>query len=476
MTPRLYVLTGASGSGKTTLLNNIAAVDELHVDPKVKAIRAPKFSERSKRQKDGELDDITHVSQIELGDFDIAYVINRVKYGIKLNPIRELLTKGLNPFIVLSDFRVVRQLKNLFGKQVRCLYVSSAIDPDRLRRIQLERLGFQPTDNQKTMLSYHFARASAASRLGWWDRVSDCMFELEADWHAYASDAKSTEVRAQRIRAFHIRYIEHLHMFDHVILNYSENNPDEMTTQARNLIVSSDRIEQSKKKHPPIFVVAAASGAGKGTLMEMLHFIGRDKVQITSKLAKRALNVKDKRDGMIALKRTSDDAIPEWPKWWSRTMIDQALTGSFPTEYDLYWEFHKKSGARGTQYAVSHSEIQRNLIAGIPQILVSNMDQFSMFRTIWPENVVFVYLHRLVSDHDNREFQIRNWKDDPVQAQIRIEEKKDVHEAYIRNISEFDHVLLNTGFEEDLYDQMFGLLEHYSSPTQSISSLPIIRP
>ena len=102
MTPRLYILSGASGSGKTWLLNSIAAVDESKIDPELRAVRAPKFSERLVRVKEGEIDDVIHAPKIQLGDFDIAYVLNNVKYGIKLQPIQDLLDKGLNPFIILN--------------------------------------------------------------------------------------------------------------------------------------------------------------------------------------------------------------------------------------------------------------------------------------------------------------------------------------------------------------------------------------
>jgi guanylate kinase len=458
MTARLYILSGASGCGKTTLLNSIAALDEEHIDPATKAVRAPKFSERVVRDKNDAIDDIAHVDEIRLGEYDIAYVINNNKYGIKVKPIQKLLDKGFNPFIIVSDFRVVRQMKEIFGTQAKALYISSAIDAARLRRIELERLKFMPTAKQKAVLAYHFSRTSAAARLDWWDRVSDCMMELESDWHTYATDARSTEVRIQKIRAFHIRYIEYVHLFDHVILNYSENKPEEMAEQVRNINKNIDRIEAFKvKKYPPIFIVAAASGAGKGTLMEMLHFIGQDRVRITSKLAKRVSTPEDRRDGMIALARGQMQSEPEWPEWWTPTMIDYGRRGEFPPEYDIQWRFLE----RPAPYAVSTQEIQRNLEAGIPQIFVSNMDQFTTFRKLWSNNVVFIYLHRLVSEQENREFQKHKWKNSPAVAEARITEKQDVHRAYIRNIAEFDHVLLNTGFKEDLYDQMFRLLECY---------------
>jgi guanylate kinase len=247
------------------------------------------------------------------------------------------------------------------------------------------------------------------------------------------------------------------------VLNYTEDRPDEMVEQARNLLEHLDEFERFKTKaFPPIFVVAAASGAGKGILMETLDFIGSDRVQVLSKLGKRPFKKEDKRDGMIALFRKPDDPPPEWPSWWRDDMRETASKGEFPSEYDFSWEFHKQAAGHGTEYAVCSSEIERNLAAGKPQIVVSNIDQFRQFRARWPNHAVFVYLHRLVSDQDYRAYQMEKWKDDSAQADTRIAEKARVHQQYIDRIAEFDHVLLNTGYEEDLYDQMFRLLEFYA--------------
>jgi len=458
-------LSGASGCGKTTLLNDIVSKANCH---DMRAVKAPKYSEREGR---GESNDIIHVAKgsISLADYDIPYVINDNKYGIKLKDIRDLLDAGYDPFIIVSDFRNVRWLKDSFRERAKTIYVSSAIDAEQLRRIQSERLGFRPDEEQKAVLSYHFDRLGAAARLGWWDRVSECVTELEKDWRAYATDAKSTEIRAQRIRAFHIRYIEHLQLFDYVILNYSENKPEEMTVQARNIILNGPQFEPyKKKKHPPIFIVAAASGSGKGTLMEMLNFIGSNRIKITSKVAKRLPKPEDRRDGMIPI-LGSKESPPIWPDWWTHKMISMAEGEQFPDEYDMRWSFHQsKDGSLATSYAVSSTEIQQNIDRGYPQIFVSNMRQFQHFRERWPNNSVFVYLHFLTSEHQNREYQIGKWKGDPTTAEIRIEERRKVHQDYLERIAEFDHVLLNTSFQEDLYDQMFRLIEHYCGPSKPL--------
>jgi guanylate kinase len=376
----LYILTGASGCGKTTLLNRLCAKTVASADSVLKAVKAPKYSERERRSDE---DDITHDPIIELGEYDIAYFINGRRYGIKTREIHRLLDDGLNPFIILSDFRVIARLKNIFGDQAKSIYISSAINPEKLERIQQERYGFSPNSAQQVLLSRQFARLNSAAILESWHQVFEVVAEFNQDWKNYIPEIQSTQIRAQKIRSFHTRYIDNLHLFDHVILNHTEDKPEEMTKQARNIILHSAEYSRYRKQraYPPIFVVAAASGAGKGTLMEMLNLIGRDRISITSKLARRLPKEGDRRDGMKAIGDSE-----------------------FPPEFDLQWVFHKVGEYKGTDYAVSSAEIERNLEGKKSQIFVSNMGQFDRFRELYGNRAVFLYLSRLSSAGDIEDY------------------------------------------------------------------------
>ena len=133
MPSRLFVLSGASGSGKSSLMRAMCT------DEYVAGTIAPKYSTRPRRSG---WDDIITSEAIDTRAFDVAYVLNNRRYGIRANEVRTLLDEGKDVFIVLSDFRVVRRVEQLFPDQTVAIYISSPVDRQRLLQIHSQRHAF----------------------------------------------------------------------------------------------------------------------------------------------------------------------------------------------------------------------------------------------------------------------------------------------------------------------------------------------
>ncbi len=447
MKGNLYILSGASGSGKTTLLNIIVS--------KELVVKAPKYSERTVRKLidgiDDPEDDIIHIDDITSSNCDIKYVINGKYYGIKTKEIIEILNSNRDCAVIISDLRIVQELKEKINESAISIYISSNISPDELNSIHNERHPFHPSKAQIKKLELQFSRLTSATNLQVWEKVVECMRELLDEWDDYLPESKSIKIRTDKIRLFHNRYIDNIEKFDHVILNYdSKKNLFQQFSNIKSFSRIGD-IEQSNVKFPPIFFLSAASGAGKATLMSHINLIGSSKLKLVTKFALRDKKNTDKRDGMIAL---GSDAI-------------------MPEDVDWTWAFHKSSSFRGIEYGVRKSEIERNLKDGIPQIVVSNIGQIDNAISLFGEHIVPIYLHSTRSKEEIRRYQFnacgvyssissRDVEMATLEAESRIEEIEKVYQSFIENISKICHVILNTTYQEDMYDQIFSLLDAYT--------------
>lgn len=389
------------------------------------------------------------------GTIDIAYALNKGQYGISSESIRHELDSGKNVITILSDFRVIKRLKVIFGDLLVAVYVASAVDTAKLEKIQVARLGINGSSEEQ--LRKQLERLNASVEICKWENAARWIHELNKHWEKTKPDADNTAFRAERIQTFHTRYIDNITLFDHVILNYNEGHAADMTFQFVNILDAYPRRRICDRA--PVFVVSAASNAGKGTMMEMLNLIGSDRVQILSKIAQRKRKRNDKKDGMIPIgtpEKPLEDQN-EWPDWWNEDMIRVARCGEFPKEYDFQWSFHGV-----VRYAVSDEEIKRNLSENRAQIVISNTDQIEKFIHKYGDHVVFILLYRLSSIEDTRSYYEMEEGLAPEQAEARANEVKEVLQEYIKKIGHFSHVILNTTRPQDMYDQIFQLVEFYN--------------
>ncbi len=442
MKGRLFILNGASGSGKTELLNNLQKKNEFNI------VKANKYSTRDRRNDN---DDIIHCSNIDSTNFDLVYNLSGNRYGIKYSEIEKQLNENKNVFLILSYIRIVKILKQRYKDNVTVIYISSALDSERLNKINIERnlKEFNHSKDDIENLRLQFKRLKSSVELTQWEKLFECMSELNSDWKKFIPLNDSLEIRTAKIRDFHKSYLDNIHIYDHVILNYKFDEGEngikgyDMYRQGCNIMnyYLKGGISKSQKLKPVIFVVAAAPVAGKGILLETIgDTINKSIISIILKQGKREKKDKDKRDGMIAIGKN----------------------GVFDEVYDIRWEFHKDEiTGKGTEYAISSKQINENSNNGCSQIVISNMEQFEMFNNKYGERIVFIYLHRLQSREDREKFLIEH--EGEQEANKKLTESDKVYEDYIEKLVQFDHVLLNTSFQEDLYEQIFTLIDHYNN-------------
>ena len=133
---------------------------------------------------------------------------------------------------------------------------------------------------------------------------------------------------------------------------------------------------------------------------------------------------------------------------------------------------------------------QHNIKKGKAQIFISNIGQINIAKKLFPNNLVVLYLHathetatkRHIEEKRRSEIILSIQKEKNIMldeavdvfesefeyqrrshalVQKDLNEIKDIHCSYRDNNFQFDHVLLNTGTNNDLIEQMVNLINAY---------------
>jgi guanylate kinase len=389
MPSRIYILSGGSGAGKTEALNLML------LDTPDTSVSLPKYSDRKNRNAE---DDIVTVNTKEFNkeEFTFVYSMNNNIYGFKAIDIIEHLKNKKNVFIIVSDLRVIEEFKKHFGTLVSVIYIFRNMNEEELNEI-LEKRKRENTNSSSS------------------DNI--------------ANDTES-KIRKNRLYLIQRQYVENIALFDHVILNRN-GKKEEMLTQLKN-IVTSYSIDRkiAQIKGPVIFLIAAASGAGKRTLMHAMYTMGRRSIKVIEKYTNRQAQPDD-----------GKEIIPSTP-----IELDET--------FDIKYQFNNN------WYGLRSGDIWNNLARGYPQIVITNMDEFHQFSKIFGSAAIGVYLHATRTQEEI--LQLQAWKlGSKEKAEKKVEKMEIIHQGYIENISNFQHVLLNTIEKEDLWEQMFRLIKYY---------------
>lgn len=402
----------------------------------------------------------------------IIYYMNRNIYAFNYREIEEGL-KLHNCVIICSDFDTIKELKEnpIFGNQVQVIYIASSMDENTLLERYKDRMKsgekvFNITNEGLAKIEEYNEIMLSAGRLKYYEIIEANIPKLNNTWNSMLEYYKTICARKENIRKLFSLYIENIAYVDHVILNFY--NLDYMYEQMRKIIENNNENDVNDKKiKTPLFMVCAAPSSGKGTLMEIVGNIGKinDTIIQVEKYAQRKPNpLTDHRDNMKPIGNEKfENYIKDKKNIWE-------------------WEGHKKNIKAIKKYAVDIEKINENIKNGNSQIFIANFEQIKKAKELFPNNIVILYLHathesetlkhienkRLTSIKENSvekakitDEQIKISKEFIEAVNSDLTEIKDTHMDYKKYISEVDHVLLNTGTEDDLINQMLKILKVY---------------
>lgn len=130
--PNIFLVFGNPGSGKDIL---IKAVNDLGAG---QAIVISKHTNRKREDDDGTEMVCINDPEYDLDNCDITYINYGNMYGIKSKDIWNGLEKGVFQVIVVSNFEAIKQIKSIFSKIVKIIYIHSEMHPNEYEENELK--------------------------------------------------------------------------------------------------------------------------------------------------------------------------------------------------------------------------------------------------------------------------------------------------------------------------------------------------
>jgi guanylate kinase len=196
-----------------------------------------------------------------------------------------------------------------------------------------------------------------------------------------------------------------------------------------------------------LVVIVGNPGSGKDLLIRAVHDLGAQHARIIPKHTSRQKRDDDRQE-MIC---------PENPE---HNLV------ACDIRYQNY----------GDEYGIESVKIWEALSDKVfPVVVVSNVEAINQLHNLFGELILLVYVHSQVSAEKYRQDEAEYGKDAGY-IERRVAEYRRAFEIYLKNMLAFDHVLINSGLPENLYDQIFRLFRAYergdlpSSPAKPLIS------
>jgi len=183
---------------------------------------------------------------------------------------------------------------------------------------------------------------------------------------------------------------------------------------------------------PKLVLVVGTPGSGKDLLIRAVNDLGAQHAQIVPKHTSRA--------------RRPDDG---------EEMICFDDPGHNLSACDLTYENF------GDRYGVETSLIWNGLRRGVFQVaVISNIEALNTLKRLFGDLVILVYVHSEIQADEYLQAEATSERNSEY-VRKRAEKYQAAHDVYLRNFLAFDHVLIYTGVQEDLFDQIFRLFRAY---------------
>lgn len=514
----IITLTGPSQSGKTLVMDKIIQLKDrenfksyFFCPKKIK-----KYTTRYLR--------LHELAQIECGkdidvefsrripdSCDLVYQTYGIRYGLCTENLRQYMSEGLSPVIVINDIRAVEEIKSVFPGQVLSLFL--------FRKIP---------------------------------KLED--FKEEAKDRGNVSEQEIL-ARYDKAVAIYRTYIENISLFDHVILNAIEYDSENLygtntilDSQIENVILPILNKKkclcnvERKDKKARIFVISGNAASGKDEIIRALLSMGKLEAKIIPKYTTRQQEPEDGKE-MICKYIPKNEILLDYRKEYIQQIeiikkmfldIDKSLSKKFKQqfidfkqrleenildEYQRFWDLitikaktENENGILSKYFQLNPeyidlNEIKKNAeqefcsegvaiynihnrkyiiygqddrlygcdITDLQQELNKNKQHFVIsasevgfvqcLKYLYRDsNVKFIYAHSEISAS---EFEAKAL--DTTKTQ-KIQKFSKVLRDYTKYISDYDHVTIyaksrltyeQTSKEEELVDQMFRLLRAY---------------
>ena len=183
--PLIFLNFGASGPGKSTLVRELEAAE-----PGMSIHR--KGTDRPARQYDGA--EIVSKRMITPQVYDYVYNQYGHKYGVQRKQINAAVKAGMHHFIICNDTTTIEKIRRDYPGQVRVIFLSFDAPQDTLQAIQKAR------------------------------GISDDEILL----------------RLEKINILNQIFVDHMALFDAVVVNKFDSPPIKMVTQIRRIIAAEE--------------------------------------------------------------------------------------------------------------------------------------------------------------------------------------------------------------------------------------------